>query len=140
MRRTFPFIPASVMQPVLRCSVALVFFLHAMVRVFNNTIPQFAGFLENAGLPFGKVIVVTITAFEIAGSVLLAIGVWVRLISAALFVLLLIGIILIHWANGWFVGEHGVGGMEYSFVLMITLMVVAANGTGHRPRTPDSRS
>ncbi|MCG2615836.1 DoxX family protein [Terrimonas sp. NA20] len=126
MKRIFPFVSASVMQPVLRCSLALVFFLHAAVRIANHTIPQFAGFLENAGLPFGKAIVIAISVFEIAGAVLLAMGVWVRLISAGLFVLLLIGIILIHWANGWFVGEHGVGGIEYSFVLMVGLMVVAA--------------
>jgi putative oxidoreductase len=135
MRRTFPFISASVMQTVLRCSVALVFFLHAAVRIANGTIPQFAGFLESAGLPFGKAIVIAITVFEIAGSVLLAIGVWVRLISAGLFVLLLIGIVLIHWANGWFVGEHGVGGVEYSFVLMVALMVVAGGQRNRGPRT-----
>jgi putative oxidoreductase len=126
MRNAFPFVSALAMQQVLRCSVALVFFLHALVRVINNSIPQFAGFLENTGLPFGKAIVIMITVFEIIGAVLLAIGRFTKWLAASFFVLLLIGVILIHIPNGWFVGEHGVGGVEYSFILMVALMVVAA--------------
>ena len=34
--------------------------------------------------------------------------------------------ILIHANLGWFVGEHGVGGMEYSLCLIVALLVIAA--------------
>lgn len=116
------------MLPVMRYSVALIFFLHAIVRTFNGTIPQFADYLTNKGLPLGKPLVIAITILEIGGSVMLALNYWVRQISAALFIMLLIGIFLIHAENGWFTGEHGSGGIEYSFVLMIALMVIAASG------------
>lgn len=132
MTKSFPFISASVMQLILRYSVALVFFLHAVVRIASKTIPQFAGFLENTGLPYGKAIVIAITIFEIIGAILLAIGWFARLLAAGFFVLLLIGVILIHASNGWFVGEHGVGGVEYSFILMIALMVIAAKDHGQQ--------
>jgi len=122
----FPFLPLTVMLPVIRCSVALIFFLHAIVRVFNGTIPQFADYLTNKGLPFGKALVIAITVLEISGSILLVMNFLVRQIAAALFIMLLIGIILIHAEKGWFTGEHGAGGIEYSFILMIALMVVAS--------------
>jgi putative oxidoreductase len=28
---------------------------------------------------------------------------------------------------GWFVGEHGVGGMEYSLCLLVALIAIAAH-------------
>ena len=122
----FPFLPLPVMLPVMRYSVAVIFFLHAIVRVFNGTIPRFADYLTSKGLPSGTGLVIAITVLEIGGSVLLVLDVWVRQVAAALFVMLLIGIILIHAENGWFTGEHGTGGIEYSFLLMIGLMVIAA--------------
>jgi putative oxidoreductase len=36
------------------------------------------------------------------------------------------GIVLIHAKLGWFVGEHGVGGVEYSLCLIVALSVIAA--------------
>ena len=36
------------------------------------------------------------------------------------------GIVLIHAKLGWFVGEHGVGGMEYSLCLIVALLAIAA--------------
>lgn len=138
MKKTFPFLSASIMQYVLRYSVALVFFLHAVVRIANNTIPQFAGFLDSIGFRFGKAIVIAITIFEIIGSVLLVMGRLVKIVSGGFFVLLLIGIVIIHAANGWFVGEHGVGGVEYSFILMIALMVIAADRENGKNRSSKS--
>jgi putative oxidoreductase len=41
-------------------------------------------------------------------------------------VILLVGIALIHRHLGWFVGEHGTGGSEYSVSLLLALLVIAA--------------
>lgn len=111
---------------LLRCSVALVFIAHALVRVINETTPQFSLFLQNKGFLFGTQIVWIITVFEIAGSIALAAGYCVKWISAGLILILLVGIVLIHTSFGWFVGEHGTGGCEYSFMLIVVLIVVAS--------------
>lgn len=50
--------------------------------------------------------------------------------------MLLVGIGLIHWRNGWFVGEHGTGGSEYSVVLIGSLVVIAAADRGGRGPFP----
>lgn len=124
--KKIPFFSLRQSLILLRCSVALVFIAHALVRVINETTSQFSLFLLNKGFLFSTQIVWIITVFEIAGSILLAAGYYVKLISAGLILMLLVGIGLIHASFGWFVGEHGTGGCEYSFILIAVLIVVAS--------------
>ena len=124
--KRFPFLTLQQTLILLRYSVAFVFLAHAVVRILYGTIPQFALFLENKGFLYGKIFVWGITVFEIAGSVLLAAGYYTKWLSAGFIMILLIGIVLIHASLGWFVGEHGTGGCEYSFILIICLLVLAA--------------
>jgi putative oxidoreductase len=111
---------------ILRITIALIFTAHAVMRIANETIPQFGGFLESKGLPAGTLLVWGITVFEIAGGILLALGYLQRIIAYLFIALLLAGIVLIHAQLGWWVGEHGDGGMEYSVALIAGLLVVAA--------------
>lgn len=126
MQRRFPFLSLQQMLTALRFSIALIFLLHSVVRVFNGTIPRFAAYLDAKGMPFGKAWVIAITVFEIAGSVLLVLNYFTRWIAAGFIFLLLTGVVLIHAEKGWFVGEHGSGGCEYSFILIMALLVIAA--------------
>ncbi|WP_082017144.1 DoxX family protein [Hymenobacter sp. DG25B] len=129
--RPFPFLPLAQTLVVLRVATAFIFFAHAAVRVSNGTIGQFGDFLNAKGLVYGLPMVWGITAFELGGSVLLALGYFVRSLSAGFIMMLLIGIVLIHASLGWFVGEHGTGGSEYSFLLIIVLWVLAATAEKH---------
>ncbi|HZX28455.1 MAG TPA: DoxX family protein [Telluria sp.] len=111
---------------LLRVTVALLFMAHAGVRVLNGSVPQFAHFLGERGWPLTTAIVWAITAFELAGGVLLILGRLTQWVVAGYFFIAGMGIVIIHFQNGWFVGEHGVGGMEYSVLLMVALVVIAA--------------
>ena len=111
---------------MLRLTIALAFYLHAFIRVLHNTIPDFSEFLQSKGFIFPTAIVWAITIFELAGSILLAMGFYIRLLSYMFILLLITGIVLIHASLGWFVGEHGTGGSEYSVVLIAALFVIAA--------------
>ena len=125
--KQFPFLTLKQSLLVLRISVAAIFLAHAVVRVLlPGSVDQFAGFLNNKGLVFGKAIVWAITVFEIGGGLALALGYCKRLIAAGFIILLLVGCLLIHAQRGWFTGEHGSGGCEYSFVLIIALLVIAS--------------
>ncbi|HEX2848160.1 MAG TPA: DoxX family protein [Chitinophagaceae bacterium] len=126
MQRMFPFLSLPQSIIVLRLSTALIFLLHSVVRVCNGTIPRFADYLVAKGMPLGKAWVIAITVFEIAGSVLLVLNHFTKAITLGFIILLLAGIVLIHAERGWFVGEHGSGGCEYSFILIIALIVIAA--------------
>lgn len=123
----FPFISLEKSLIVLRVSVAFIFLSHAIVRIANSTIPQFGGFLESKGFPNGAAWVWVITAFEIFGGILLALGFFTKWLSLGFIVMLLVGIALIHASLGWFVGEHGTGGSEYSFILIMALLAIAAS-------------
>jgi putative oxidoreductase len=122
-----PLISQSNSLKLLRVSVAFIFLSHSIVRIANSTVAQFGEFLENKGFPFGVVWVWGITAFEIIGGLLLAFGYFTKILSAGFIFLLVVGIILIHASLGWFVGEHGTGGCEYSFILIAALIVIAAS-------------
>jgi putative oxidoreductase len=111
---------------VLRGVVALAFMAHALVRLVNGSVPQFGAFLERCGLPQGVALVYAISAVELVGGSLLVLGLCVRTACVALGAIVVGGVALIHVHNGWFVGEHGVGGMEYSALLVAALFVLAA--------------
>lgn len=111
---------------LLRISIAAVFLAHAIVRIGNHTIGRFGDFLDNKGFMYGTAIVWLLTAFEIAGGILLALGYFTKVMATGFILILLLGIILIHFSQGWFVGEHGTGGTEYSFILIMSLITVIA--------------
>lgn len=123
----FPFLSLRQTLVILRVSVAIIFLAHAVVRLMTgDSIAQFSAYLSGKGFPLAVAIVWTITIFEIAGGVLFALGFFVRWIAAGFILLLVAGIVIIHAELGWFVGEHGSGGCEYSFILISALLVLAA--------------
>ncbi len=112
---------------ILRVGTAALFMAHALVRVMKSgSIPQFGLFLEKSGVPQGIAVVWLITVFELGGGLLMALGFRTRYMAAGFGVILLGGIVLIHRHLGWFVGEHGTGGSEYSVALLLALLVIAS--------------
>lgn len=125
--KNFPFISLKNSLDLARIMTAIFFMAHAVVRIVNDTIPQFATFMESIGFPNGVIFVWLITIAELVSGTLLIINRCVRPASSILFTIAFVGIILIHRHNGWFVGEHGTGGSEYSIALMILLIIISAN-------------
>lgn len=123
----FPFISSDHAIALMRVVTALIFVIHATVRVVGSTIDQFAAFLEDKGFSYGVLIVWCITIYEIAGGLLMAVGIFARWLAIGFIVIIVAGIFIIHAANGWFVGEHGTGGMEYSILLVAVLIVIATS-------------
>jgi len=126
MQRSFPFLSLASALTALRISLAIVFLAHAIVRIANDTIPQFVSFMESKHMPLPLITVWAITVFEIAAGICLILKRYVKPVCLGLILMLVVGIILIHASLGWFVGEHGTGGCEYSFILIVALLVVAA--------------
>ncbi len=129
----YPFVSAAAAMTILRIVTPLLFMAHAVMRIANQTIPQFAQFMGSKGFPAPTAVVWGITLVELIAGAMLIIGYQVRWAASALFAIALGGVILIHAHLGWFVGEHGTGGSEYSVALMVMLLVLAAHDARKSP-------
>ncbi len=115
-----------------RIATAGLFMAHAAVRIINDTIPQFGQFMESRGFPAGETVVWLITITELISGTLIIFGRFVNVAAAALLAIAVGGIVLIHRHFGWFVGEHGSGGIEYSAALIILLLIIMADDHDRR--------
>jgi putative oxidoreductase len=121
----FPFLTLKQSLMIARVVTASLFMAHAIVRIVKNTIPGFGSFMESLGFPNGVMVVWMITVVEIVAGLALIVNRQVKIAASALFTIAFVGIILIHYRQGWFVGEHGTGGSEYSVALMVLLLIIA---------------
>jgi putative oxidoreductase len=129
--RPYPFMTLDQALIIARIMTAVFFLAHALVRIINGSIPQFGGFMESLGFPAGVTIVWLITLTELICGTLLIVGRYVRWATVPLLTIAATGIVLIHRHFGWFVGEHGTGGSEYSVALIVLLAIVAAADSRH---------
>ncbi|KIO77521.1 hypothetical protein TH53_08755 [Pedobacter lusitanus] len=111
---------------LIRLAVGTIFLTHSLHGVFNQTVNAFGeSYLNAVGFaPFGIIIAWAMILFEIAGSVLLILGKFLRLIVPCFCLILITGIVLVHYPDGWFVVGPGRNGMEFSFVLLVSLIAV----------------
>ncbi len=110
---------------VLRVAASLLLIVHGVARVALGIVDDFGVFLDGVGLPSGAAWAWAITVVEIAGGSVLASGRWVRPLALYFAAQLVLGIVLVHGREGWFVVGAGRNGMEYS-VLLITVLVAVA--------------
>lgn len=109
---------------VLRNYLALTMLIHGSTRVIVGGVSPFGEFLTETGFPFGFYLALSLTIFELVGGVLLVFGYFVPIIAVIFAGELLMGIILVHASEGWFVVGLGRNGMEYSVLLIISFLVV----------------
>ena len=134
--RGYPWWPLADALRLLRIVTALLFMAHASMRFVLGTIAQFGVFMEAQGFAHGQAWVLAISVYELGAGSLLLLDRGVRWAASGLAVIVAVGIWLIHRHNGWFVGEHGVGGSEYSVALLAMLLVVAASDAARNAHPP----
>ena len=132
----YPWWPLPDALRLLRIVTALLFMAHASMRFVNGTLPQFGAFMESRGFPHGVAWVWAISVYELGAGGLLILDRGVRWAATGLALIVAVGIWLIHRHNGWFVGEHGVGGSEYSVALLAMLLVGAASDAARAANPP----
>lgn len=118
---------------VLRIVVAILIGIHGVARIALGIVDDFGGFLEATGFPLGVVLAWVLTLVEIAGSLALALGFWVRPLGLWYAAQLVMGIILVHGSEGWFVVGAGRNGMEYSVLLIVVFLLLAWANVGRVP-------
>ena len=111
---------------LLRIALGTMFVAHALLKYFVFTLAGTAQFFESLGLP--GVLGYATFAAELAGGVLLLLGVRTRAVALAL-VPVLLGATWAHAANGW-VFSVPKGGWEYPAFWTVALLVQALLGDG----------
>ena len=91
--------------------------IHGITRLSNGGVIPFDGYLSSLGFP--PYTAWMITGFEILASIVIIAGKWISPLSILFCMQLLMGIILVHFPEGWFVVGAGRNGMEYNVLLII---------------------
>lgn len=125
--KAFSFISRPIAMTIFRIVLALLLAAHGVMRIYAGTVDDFGVFLNNKGFFIGPVIAWFLTIFEIAGGICMAMGFFVRWIAGVFMVEIAMGIVLVHAKKGWFVVGHQVGGVEYSVLILVSLLMVAAS-------------
>lgn len=110
---------------IIRIFLAATMIIHSVARINAGGVAPFGEFLTATGFPLGFYIAWGITIFELGGGIVLAAGFLVPLIAVIFAFQLIMGIILVHAENGWFVVGLGRNGMEYSVLLIVSFLAIA---------------
>jgi putative oxidoreductase len=111
---------------LLRISLGIMWITHAGLKLFVFTIPGFQGFLASHGMP--EFVAWPVVLLELAGGVLILLGIGGRFASLLLLPILL-GATMAHSGNGW-VFSNPNGGWEYPVFLMTMSIVHGLLGDG----------
>jgi putative oxidoreductase len=112
---------------VLRVMVSVCMIAHASQRFYFNSINGFGDFLNAKGFLIGVPLAWGITLFELIGGLAMLLNYFTKWIPLVWAVQLLMGIILVHAKNGWFVVGPSTGGVEYSLLLIVSSLVLHAH-------------
>lgn len=87
----------------LRLYLAPIFWMAGLNKFqhFEDTVSWFGNSEWGLGLPFPWVMAFLATATELAGAILLTLGLATRLISIPLLFTMIVAIASVHWENGW---------------------------------------
>jgi putative oxidoreductase len=127
---------------VLRAALGIMFIAHAYLKIAVFTVPGFAGFLSQVGLP--AFLAWPIILAEFIGGVAILTGFYSRLVSILLLPILL-GALVVHAPNGWVFNAPN-GGWEYPAFLAVAALAHSLIGDGAfaiRPSSltaPDNRA
>ncbi len=109
---------------IMRYMLALMMLIHGVARIVLGGVAPFGEFLTSKGFPFGTAVALLVTLFELAGSGLLFARKYVIVIAFMFALELIVGIVLVHGTEGWFVVGAGRNGMEYSVLLIVGFIAV----------------
>ena len=114
---------------ILRLGVSVILVTHAVATMFNGGINNFGEALNEGDwgislAPLGVPVAWAIKLSHLACVGSLLSGKYVKLTSLTTIFILVMGIILIHGKEGWFVVGPGRNGMEFNFLLVFALLAI----------------
>jgi putative oxidoreductase len=111
---------------LLRIAMSIILLTHSVFGIFNNGINDFGNlYLNQIGFaPFGLWIAWLIKGSHVIAAILLLFNKYVKLAGFVTIFIFIMGIILVHFQEGWFVVGGGRNGVEYNFLLICVLIAI----------------
>ncbi|WP_343586882.1 DoxX family protein [Flavobacterium sp.] len=111
---------------LLRIAMAIILLTHSVSGMFNNGINDFGNlFLNQIGFaPYGVFLAWSIKLSHVVAAILLLVNKYIKLAGFVTIFVLIMGIVLVHFQEGWFVVGGGRNGVEYNFLLIIVLLAI----------------
>lgn len=110
---------------IARILIAYGFYEPAMGKWSN--IQGVAGWFESMGIPMPLLNAYLAATTELLGVVLLALGLFTRLISIPLIGIMIVAIVTVHLSNGFSAGDNG---FEIPLYYMVFLLIFLSHGAG----------
>jgi putative oxidoreductase len=130
---------------ILRIAVAIILLTHSIFGMFNNGINDFGNlYLNQIGFaPFGLYLAWAIKLSHVVSAVLLLMNKLVNWACIITILVMIAGIIMVHYPEGWFVVGGGRNGMEYNFLLICVMLAImfpygfGKNGVSSELKNPE---
>ena len=108
---------------VLRIAIAIILLSHGIPGMFDNGINDFGNlYLNQVGFaPFGVAIAWSIKISHVVCAVLLLLNKYIVTAGTITIIILIAGIVMVHYPEGWYVVGGGRNGMEYNFLLIVVI-------------------
>lgn len=112
---------------LLRFGLATIFLSHSLHSIFtDNDVNNFGNlFLNKIGFaPFGVYLAWAVIISQVITSVLLILDKLIKIATIINILILTLGIVTVHFKEGWFVVGVGRNGIEFSFILIVALFTL----------------
>ena len=111
---------------LLRFAVSVILILHSVPGMFNNGINDFGRFYlsENGFGSLGVPMAWAIKLTHVLCAVCLLLNRFTKLASIITILILVMGIIMVHAKEGWYVVGGGRNGVEFNFLLIFVLLTI----------------
>ncbi|MFZ1369484.1 MAG: DoxX family membrane protein, partial [Ferruginibacter sp.] len=111
---------------LLRIATAGILLMHSIPGMFNNGINDFGNFyLDEIGFsPVGVPLAWAIKLSHVLCALCLLFNKFTKPAAILTILILIAGIILVHFKEGWFVVGAGRNGIEFNFLLIVVLITI----------------
>jgi len=115
---------------ILRVVLGVVFIAHGAPSIFGG-MEGTTAFMDSLGIPLPMVAAWAISLLEFLGGIALIAGFLVTPVALLLATHMMVGIVLVHAARGFYVlGPNANGGIEFNLVLTAALLMLVFGGPG----------
>ncbi len=111
---------------LLRLAVAIILIVHSVPGMFDNGVNNFGNmYLNKVGFaPFGLYVAWAVKLSHLGTAVCLLLEKYIKPAAIITIFILVMGIVMIHFKEGWFVVGGGRNGYEYNFLLIAVLLTL----------------